>query len=344
MIKRSSLVKNKYYFLIFSGLLLVFIIILFIPQDSVRFAKLVDSVSDTTSFEQSPIYIGSFKVGGNKKSQHPRAVTYWDNLLFVSYDNSDIIEVFDDQFKIVNSFNISDDIPSIITGITVDNNFIYIADSLNQEIRIYDHGGDIKHIFKWYPGSKQQIGCYGLFAKESVLYVTDPSQSNILAISLSNVQGFSEIGELLFTIDGEQQFVQYPTAITVTSDGRILVGDNKNGGIKVFTCDGRFIYEFGNKREGRTFEPNDFAFDQLQSIQFLNKMKSQFETSQISKQGRIHVVDSKIARIKVYDALGKYVLTYGKELEQPYGIAIDQKRRRIIVSDSDIGALVVYKY
>ena len=319
------------------------VIILFIPEDSLRFAKLVNSVSDTTSFEQSPIYIGSFKVGGGKTFRHPRAITYWNNLLFVSYDNSDILEVFDDQFNVVKSYNISDGGQSTLTGITVDNDFIHIADSLNKEIRIYDHDGDIKYIFKWYPESKQQIRCYGLFVKESVLYVTDPNNSNILAISLADVPGFSEKGELLFTIEGERQLLKSPTAIIVTSDGRILVGD-KNGGVKVFTCDGRFIYEFANNSEGRTFEPSGFAFDQMQSAAFLNKMKLQLETSKISKQGRIHVVDSKTARIKVYDALGKYVLTYGKELEQPYGIAIDQKRRRVIVSDSDIGALVVYKY
>ncbi len=344
MIKRRFMSGNNILFLIFIGLSSILIITLFTLRYSAKFARLVDSASDTTSYKQSPIYIGSFIVGESKISRHPRAITYWNNLLFVTFSNSDFVEVFDDQFKIVNSFNISDDKSSIITGITVDNNFIFIADSLNQEIRIYDHGGDIKHIFKWYPGSKQQIGCYGLFAKESVLYVTDPNQSNILAISLSDVPGFSEIGELLFTIEGEQQLLVSPTAITVTSDGRILVGDKQKGGIKVYSCDGRFIYEFGNKGEDRTFEPNDFAFDQVQSTEFLNKMKSQFETSKISMQGRIHIVDSKIARIKVYDALGEYILTYGKELEQPYGIAIDQKRRRIIVSDSGIDALVVYKY
>ena len=344
MIKRRFSSGNNIYLLIFIGLPLVFVITHFIPRYSVKFAKLVDSVSDTTSFEQSPIYIGSFEVGEKKKSRHPRVITQWNDLLFVSYINSDIVEVFDDQFKIVNSYNFSNGRQSTITGITIDDDFIHIADHLNQEIRIYDHDGNIKHIFKWYPGSKQQIGCYGLFAKESMLYVTDPDQSNVLVISLSDVPGLNEMGELLFTIEGEQQLLKSPTAIIVTSDGRILVGDKKKGGIKVFTCDGRFIYEFGNKREGRTFEPNDFACDQMQSHEFLTKLKSQFETSRISKQGRIHVVDSKIARIKVYDALGKYILTYGKELEQPYGIAIDQKRRRIIVSDSGNDALAIYKY
>ncbi len=345
MNKRNFVLSFKFYSLLLISLILVLMISIFIPKDSKNFVKLIVSVSDTTSFEQSPIYIGAFKVGDKKNYGSLGAIALWNDQLFVSYKNSGKVDVFDDRFRIVNSYNFSNDRKLAITGITVDDNFIYIADSLNQEICIYDHDGYVKNVFGWYPESKQRIGCYGLYVKENILYLTDSNWSNVLAISISPKSGFTEMGELLFQISGKinDQELFSPSAIIVTSDGRILVGDNK-GGIKVFTCDGRYVYEFGNKNKSRIFSPNDFAFDQVQSPELLSKLKATFVTSKISEQGRIHVLDSKIARIKVYDELGQYILTYGKELEQPFGIAINQKRRIIIISDLTINSLVVYKY
>lgn len=86
------------------------------------------------------------------------------------------------------------------------------------------------------------------------------------------------------------------------------------------------------------------GFDNLPSPELIALKDSVFEPSGVYEQGRIPIVNTKLAKVKVFNALGKYVLTYGNELEQPNGITIDQNRRLIFVADAKRNAVVLYKY
>ena len=86
------------------------------------------------------------------------------------------------------------------------------------------------------------------------------------------------------------------------------------------------------------------AMDNMPSPALLAKKTGGFDPSGVNDQGRIHVVDAQLAKVKVFDPLGKYVLTYGQELRQPNGIAINQKKRLIFISDAKLQAIAVYKY
>ncbi len=56
----------------------------------------------------------------------------------------------------------------------------------------------------------------------------------------------------------------------------------------------------------------------------------------VSREGRVYVSDTASDRIFVYDRYGKFLSAIGREgeLDNPAGIAIDEKRQRIYVSDS----------
>ena len=111
--------------------------------------------------------------------------------------------------------------------------------------------------------------------------------------------------------------------------------------IKIRELRNLIAHEYANDKM-----PEIYAVVAAMSPALLANKAEVFTPSQnrVNDQGRIHVVDAEPAGVKVFDSLGKYVLSYGTELRQPNGIAIDQKRRLIFISDTALHAIAVYKY
>ncbi len=124
------------------------------------------------------------------------------------------------------------------------------------------------------------------------------------------------------------------------------MSDAKSGEVKAFTCSGRSAHLFEKDGAAALKTPMGIAQDDLPSPALLEEKTKIFTPSKNrpNDQGRIHVVDAAPAAVKVFDSQGKYVLSYGTELKQPNGIAIDQKRRLIFISDTALHAIAVYKY
>ena len=107
--------------------------------------------------------------------------------------------------------------------------------------------------------------------------------------------------------------------------GRIFVGNDSTGSVEVYNPAGRWLYDLGGAK-GLVPQPMDIAFD--------------------DRRGLVFVVDGSDKLVKVFDANGPLLYTMpaagagGDRLQNPTGIAIDEDREEVLVSDfgdPDIG-------
>jgi len=230
----------------------------------------------------------------------------------------------------------------------VEGDRIYATDFRSGRLLFVEYKtGKVLEAYGWLPGHRGHMRAMGVAYYKGNLYVSDVASRKMLAIGALGEKDVREEGELItgFPNGKPGEFeLGYPTASMVTPDGRLLVSDAKFRDVKAFTCSGRSAHRFDNEGEAALHAPMGIAMDDLQSPRLVAEARKAFDPTRVNLQGRIHVVDAEQARVKVFDALGKYVLTYGEELRQPNGIAIDQRRRLIFISDTRLRAIAVYKY
>ncbi|MFQ6077608.1 MAG: hypothetical protein ACE5NJ_00495 [Thermodesulfobacteriota bacterium] len=330
-----------------AGVLLAALLSLLSPRWWGGLHEQIAVTKDTTTFHQKPIFVGRLELQEEGKRLEPYALFLSPEYLYVTYWHTDRVDLFDTRFHRAKTLRLSHGEEASITGIAVDDEYIYVADFAKGEIRFHHHDARVSQAFSWLPHRVGRLRPHGLHLFQGNLYITDIEQRQLFVISAADLEGLTEMGELLFSVPGPEESgttFHCPVYAAVTGDGRIVVTDMVNRDVKVFTCNGRFAYRFESEGEARLLGPHGVAFDDLPSPEMLAAADSVFDPSGIHTQGRIHVVDTKLARVKVFDAVGKYILTYGRELEQPNGLVIDQQRRLIIVADTGSGALVVYKY
>ena len=305
------------------------------------------AMTESTEFDQAPVYIGLQPVP--EPGLRPFAMALQGSKLLVSYLGSDRIDEFSEKLEYLRTLHLLDKAPASITGLAVDGDRIFAADFTSGDLLFADYKtGKLLRAYGWHPGHTARMKALGVTFYSNTLYVSDVASRQMLAIGAQDEPKLREEGELITRFpNGRAAELElgYPTWTMVTADGRLLVSDAKSGEIKVFTCNGRSAYLFG--KEGAALRtPMGIAMDTVVSPALIKEAKEKFDPSpsRISDQGRIHVVDAAPAGVKVFDALGKYVLSYGTELKQPNGIAIDQKRRLIFISDTALHAIAVYKY
>lgn len=138
------------------------------------------------------------------------------------------------------------------------------------------------------------------------IYVTD-SLSNCFYI-------YSNNGILLKTIE-----IHRPLGIA-THNGKIFIGEQSSGSVKVFDTEGNLLYEIGSGAAEFGL-PNDIA---------------------ISQDGRVYIVDSLQNLVKVYSEEGQYLFNFGTGMSFPTGIAIDGIAGEIYVSDHNNTRIKVF--
>jgi sugar lactone lactonase YvrE len=97
--------------------------------------------------------------------------------------------------------------------------------------------------------------------------------------------------------------------------GRLYVGDTVNRSVAMFDLAGRRYKRIGVDEPGGLRMP--FGID-------------------VDAAGNVYVVDGTAKRVQVYDRDGKFLRTLGQDLKwsRPAGIAIDNARRRVYVTDA----------
>jgi DNA-binding beta-propeller fold protein YncE len=187
---------------------------------------------------------------------------------------------------------------------------IFITDCVNQAIYKYQNG-KVKLFISL--DLSRPTGITALPDKQK-LYVIDTGEH---CMKIFNYQG-----ELLniITADkfGENKF-HFPTFITVTNDGFILVNDALNYEIKRFDANGDFISSFGSEGDG----PGSF---------------SRPKGIAADSEGNIYVIDNLFDNLQILNNEGQALLVIGSAGQQkgqfwsPSGIAI--KNDTIYIADT----------
>jgi hypothetical protein len=305
-----------------------------------------DAMTARTAFDQPPVFIGMQAVAEGELK--PFALALHQGRLLVSYLSSDRIDEFSDRLEYRRSLHLLEKAPASITGLAFDGDRLYAADFKSGDLLIVDYkSGKLLQSLGWLPDRKARMKALGVTYRGDNLYVTDVASGQIRVISATAVDKVRDEGELILSFPDRAAkgvHLAYPTWTLVTPDGRLLISDAKDHEVKAFTCSGRFAHLFETQGRAVLSAPMGIAMDDVPSPALAATAEKVFDPSGVQQQGRIHVVDAVLSRVKVFDALGKYVLTYGTELRQPNGIVIDPKARLILVSDAQLRAIAVYKY
>ncbi|MDP2209545.1 MAG: hypothetical protein Q8K98_12365 [Bacteroidota bacterium] len=303
---------------------------------------------EATTFTQPPVFVGFKNIESPDSSAQVFALTIHEDKLLVSFLNSDCIQEYSSTLELIRNICLLNGEPASITGIVVEGDRLYAANYRTGELHLADYKtGTLINSFGLFPDQQTSMKLFGVAYRSDAIYVSDSRTNQILAISAVTVPDLKDEGELLLSFPSAETNgyqLSFPTFLAITPDGRLLVSDVGNKEVKAFTCSGRPAHLFEKGGEANFSAPMGIAFDNLPSPELIALKDSVFEPSGIYEQGRIHIVDTKLAKVKVFNALGKYVLTYGEELEQPNGIAIDQTRRLIFVADTKRNAVGLYKY
>ena len=193
--------------------------------------------------------------------------------------------------------------------------------------------------------ARVMTGLLGGNVAVAMAYVADMKLKRVLAISLNDIEGIIEVGEMVLSIPGENDpAIGFPSSVYVTQDGRLLIGDAANGVVRVFTCDGRPIYEFDRVPDLKKMAPQSFAVDGMINPSVQDEHSA--DPSGIRNQGRLHLVDGYNGRVHMFSPLGRFLGSYPKEtrLTGPAGIAVDRVGKRIFVTDPPAGRILVYRY
>ncbi len=186
-----------------------------------------------------------------------------------------------------------------------DNGDIYVVDTLNSAVKVFDRDGNFKIKF----GGKNNLylPTDAAVTGDSV-FIADPRNSRIQVFNLNGRFKTSIAGSEI----GKKIGAWMPAAITITANGDIYTADifyqraviiDKNGKIK------NYFGVPGSGQGGQLMYPNGIAVD---------------------RAGNVYVADSNNNRIQVFDANGKFLNTLtqnGKPLSlgMPRGMAFGAK-------------------
>lgn len=179
-------------------------------------------------------------------------------------------------------------------AVTVANERIYISDTGNNRIQVFDPEG--KFLFRFGQvgqGEGQFHFPYGIAGDAAgKIYVADLYQGKVSV--------FSPDGDFLhyFGDDEAQKAIDGPGGIFITEDNQLLLTDINQSKILVFSIEeGKLLQEIGRfgRGVGEFHAPNGVAVD---------------------RQGQIWVVDTGNQRLQVFDAAGQFVKVVNGRAEE----------------------------
>ncbi|MBE0644304.1 MAG: hypothetical protein IH600_09515 [Bacteroidetes bacterium] len=300
------------------------------------------SVSQVKQGRDKPIS-SVFIPEGSREGLRISDLCFWHNELFVSYRESDRIEVYDAALRLLRRFALRDGAHASITAVAADADALYATDFASDEILFVNpRTGNVKQVFGFLPDGVTRIHPYAVTIHGDMLYVTDVVLHAVLAISAKELPALRELGEVVLRIPqrANDRALRFPTFTHVTADGRLLICDLAAGHIGVYSCSGRFIENFSVP--GERMAPMGIGQDTFKIPAFQMRKDSIFDPSGTLDQGRIHVVDASTGCIRVFDPYGVYQGAYAHELVSPSGLAMDAKHERVFVADPGLGGIAVF--
>ena len=298
-----------------------------------------------SSYADLPVLEYTFSTGTEDDHANPVRIQFRNDTLYVAYTGVARLDLFSRDLKPIGSIPLDDPEPVFPTDFVITDSLIFVCDHARQVIVVYDRNGNFQESYGKLPDNLTQLRPFSLTYLGGVLYVGDAGQRRVLAISMANAAGITEKGELILTIPMDSaQAIGFPSALLVTIDGRMLVGDASSGEVKVFTCDGRYIYSFEAVPTKFRMAPQGFATDDI--IDPSLQDSTSFDPSGLRNMGRIHLVDAVAGQIHLFNPRGKYIASYPTEplLEKPSDIAIDTADNRVYIAEPLTGRILVFNY
>ena len=200
---------------------------------------------------------------------------------------------------------------------------LFVSDSVAATIHVFNAKG--KHLGQTLPNLfARPTGIY-YDVRSKRLLVTDTAAHNVTVCSPGGepITKFGQRGDRL----GE---FNYPTSVTVDSNGIVYVCDALNHRIQQFDADYRPVRQIGSKGDlpGYFSQPKAVACD---------------------SQNHLYVVDAHFEAVQIFDSEGRLLLNFGEEGHSPgqfwlpTGILIDA-RDRIWVADDYNRRVQVFQY
>jgi hypothetical protein len=288
-----------------------------------------------TSADLKRRVVGLEALGGaifGKKSAHamltPYAVcTDGGDRIFVADSNAQVVHVFDlttrryAQWTPKKPQRFSQPV-----GVAYDPGLkrLYVSDSIGATVHIFDATNG-KHLGHTLPNLFSRPTGIFFDRRSKRLLVTDTTAHNVTVCAPNGdpITRFGRRGDLM----GEFNF---PTSVTVDSNGLVYVCDALNFRIQQFTPDYKPIRPIGLKGDmpGYFGQPKAVACD---------------------SQNHLYVVDAQFEAVQIFSAIGQLLLNFGEEGHRPgqfwlpTGIFID-RGDRIIVADGYNRRIQLFQY
>jgi DNA-binding beta-propeller fold protein YncE len=246
--------------------------------------------------------------------------------VYVTDSGQGIVFVFDQEKKKVTYLGRDPQLRlHVPIGITVDaKNRVWVADAIGQHVVAYAPEGNILTVL----GKSEEMLNPTAVAVDDVrnrAYVVDSKRHAVLVYN-------PDTGELLHTLgkrgSGKGEF-NFPTNITLDSNGRLYVTDTMNCRVEIFDPDYNFVDTFGaqGRRRGDFLKPKGVAVDPW---------------------GNIYVTDSDFDNFQIFDSQKRLLMFLGTAGQAPgtfwlpAGIHID-RRNRIYVADQNNRRIQIFQ-
>ena len=296
-------------------------------------------------YSRAPEFERLVQLDENHPGLEPARLQILGDSLYVSFNGLPRLEVYDLDLNPLGGIDLVAPEPILPTSFAVTDSQIIVTDHGKGIVARFDRQGRYLDSFGTLPDGATRLAPIAVTCFAGMAYVADMNQKKVLAISLNDIPGIIEKGEMVLTIPGENgPPVGFPSTVFVTEDGRLLIGDAAKGMVRVFTCDGRSIYEFDPVPGVEKLAPQGFAVDGM--IDPLAQDEHSADPSGIRNQGRLHLADGYNGRVHMFSPLGRYLCSYPPDtrLAGPAGIAIDRLGNRVYVADPTAVRILVYRY
>ena len=300
--------------------------------------------SNSVEYASPPRLIQSQVIEVDGDTLRPVRLQIISDTLFVAYAGIARIDVFNTDLEKIGSIPLTDPEPIFPTSFVFADSELVVCDHARRLIVVYDRQGRFLDSYGTLPDQATTLAPLAMTFYRGILYVSDMHLKKVMAISLAESPGVTERGELILTIPrNDSHKIGFPSAVAVTPDGRLLIGDAAAGRVQAFTCDGGFVYSFDSVASAQIAAIQGFAIDDV--IDPALQDGTTFDPSGISNMGRIHVADANNGQIHMFNPIGKYIASYPttKPLGKPSAIVFDAAGQRLFVADPGLGLLHSFK-
>ena len=214
---------------------------------------------------------------------------------------------------------------AIPIGITVARDGrVFVTDTAQDRVFVYAGKKFVTALGK--TGELQSPSGVALDEARGLIYIVDSRKHMVLVYSLKDYTKIREFGQ---RGGGPEEF-NFPTNITVDSDGKVYVVDTANFRIQIFDPDGKYLKTIGalGDSPGSLARPKGIGVD---------------------SEGHIYVVDTAFQNFQIFDQEGNVLLFVGGagfgpgKFALPAGLAIDAQDR-IYVVDQMPATLQIFQY